>query len=679
MSLQEYDQITSSEEDTDSENDWEAVGFAELMTNEDENVYNEIIDQPQSPKLSSKCKISPITKNNSSSIERFNLPPPPKISEHRNSVIAKSEDKPNTANQFTTAALAGVLKARLKQTNSAPPPPPSSHNKPHSSQENRTLHELPSVNKPPSPPNVTNLSHVTSQNSSTEPPTRSFNKPVPPPPPPSQKKPSQMKNQSSSHEYKSIGINKPTQPSIKNKLPTQLINKPVASTKPLPPQSMNKPQWKIKNPDQAESTPAKSVDIPAAGITSALKSRFEIPQKRSTESTVHLPHKSKPNMEHKDSSITTALKAKLENRLMNEERDSKPKEAASAKTLVLKKVSQPEADKPRFKPKPLTPESTISFPKYDLKSVEKSRDRELPRENTTSSLKSKFELGFGKPGKSDRPVLGNIPKPSIKTKFGSHEPDVHSSESSEETPRPNSAASLRAMFEKSSDKPNPKALTQKPNLPTKHTVGPKKPTFGQNAMKSNYPGQDTKKPILKGKPNLPQKKQIVFPSKQKENEKNSQNINVSDIANVLKTKLDFGGGLGSIETPKSTAQHSSTKSIQRQPKDKSEHYVMVADFTADGGISFTAGTEVEVLEKNEGWWWIRVGEAEGWAPETYLEPLHLHKITYNAICSFGAENEGEISLREGQELEVLDKVEEWWFIRTDAGEGWAPASYIQQI
>ncbi|XP_074089889.1 SH3 and PX domain-containing protein 2A isoform X2 [Macrotis lagotis] len=39
----------------------------------------------------------------------------------------------------------------------------------------------------------------------------------------------------------------------------------------------------------------------------------------------------------------------------------------------------------------------------------------------------------------------------------------------------------------------------------------------------------------------------------------------------------------------------------------------------DSEISFPAGVEVEVLEKQEsGWWYVRFGELEGWAPSHYL-------------------------------------------------------------
>lgn len=42
----------------------------------------------------------------------------------------------------------------------------------------------------------------------------------------------------------------------------------------------------------------------------------------------------------------------------------------------------------------------------------------------------------------------------------------------------------------------------------------------------------------------------------------------------------------------------------------------------DSEVSFPAGVEVEVLEKQEsGWWYILWGSEEGWAPSFYLEPV----------------------------------------------------------
>ncbi|KAL5021646.1 hypothetical protein ScPMuIL_000801 [Solemya velum] len=715
----EYNQLTSSEESSSSEGDWGSDADIQ-NADEQENVYSEIYhgSPPVSPKLPSK--LSPLTKPHSVSTERINLPPPPKVPENKHVATAGSEDKPES--------LTGALKARFEQNRSLPPPPPSSKKKPSQfpSQENRSVSELQSVSKPLTPPLHKKPSQFTSQENRSVSELQSVSKPLTPPlhkkplqvasqkdspsaepvllsvsvskpspPSPSQKKAPQVINQLDSNEPQSTAFSKPPPPPNKSKPPTQLIKQPVTSKKPPPPANTSKPLWKTKNTSfDSESDNRKSIDMPITGTTSALKSRFEGKQQPPIESTV--PHKMKPHTASKDNSITNALKAKLENRLQNvesghSESDFKLKKEVPAKPFTPKKATPLQADKPhQFTPKPsvtTTPDSSL---KYNSKSVEKSRDRELPRENTTSSLKSKFEAGFGKAGKSSdspRPVSGNAPKPFQEKKFGHNAPlDRNNSEESSDTPQRNSAAALRAMFEKSKDKTNP-------------NVAQKKPTFGQKAVKPKVTDQNASRPVVTSKPNLPQKKQTVSSSQQKENEKNSQNV--SNIASVLKSKLNFGVGLapsekkGTIETPKASVQHAEVESSPRLPSETSEVilpsetsevYTTVADFTAEepDGISFIAGTRVEVLEKNEGWWWIRVGGAEGWAPETYLEPAQSRNgqnssnPIYKAICNFAGENEGEISLREGEELEVLEKVDQWWFVRTDVGDGWAPESYIEQ-
>lgn len=48
----------------------------------------------------------------------------------------------------------------------------------------------------------------------------------------------------------------------------------------------------------------------------------------------------------------------------------------------------------------------------------------------------------------------------------------------------------------------------------------------------------------------------------------------------------------------------------------------------DSELSFPAGVEVEVLEKQEsGWWYVRWGDAEGWAPTFYLEAVRQQDDT----------------------------------------------------
>ncbi|XP_006630820.1 SH3 and PX domain-containing protein 2A isoform X2 [Lepisosteus oculatus] len=73
----------------------------------------------------------------------------------------------------------------------------------------------------------------------------------------------------------------------------------------------------------------------------------------------------------------------------------------------------------------------------------------------------------------------------------------------------------------------------------------------------------------------------------------------------------------------------------------------------DSEISFAAGVEVEVVEKQEsGWWYIKCGDAEGWAPTYYLEPVKQGDAA-------GSESEGIMSKQSsGSKSNSLEKNEQ---------------------
>lgn len=51
---------------------------------------------------------------------------------------------------------------------------------------------------------------------------------------------------------------------------------------------------------------------------------------------------------------------------------------------------------------------------------------------------------------------------------------------------------------------------------------------------------------------------------------------------------------------------------------------------------------------------------------------------YVAVASFDDKTDGVISLREGDVVEVLDQSEgEWWLVKLNDREGWAPSSYLK--
>ncbi|XP_066549678.1 SH3 and PX domain-containing protein 2A isoform X2 [Amia ocellicauda] len=77
------------------------------------------------------------------------------------------------------------------------------------------------------------------------------------------------------------------------------------------------------------------------------------------------------------------------------------------------------------------------------------------------------------------------------------------------------------------------------------------------------------------------------------------------------------------------------------------------DKVQDSEISFAAGVEVEVVEKQEsGWWYIRRGDSEGWAPTYYLEPVKQAEVA-------GTESEGTpIRQGSGSKSNSLEKNEQ---------------------
>ena len=55
----------------------------------------------------------------------------------------------------------------------------------------------------------------------------------------------------------------------------------------------------------------------------------------------------------------------------------------------------------------------------------------------------------------------------------------------------------------------------------------------------------------------------------------------------------------------------------------------------------------------------------------------LNRVKHVVISSFFAEESGEVSLEEGEEVDVLQKESSgWWYVKNDFGEGWAPSAFL---
>lgn len=54
------------------------------------------------------------------------------------------------------------------------------------------------------------------------------------------------------------------------------------------------------------------------------------------------------------------------------------------------------------------------------------------------------------------------------------------------------------------------------------------------------------------------------------------------------------------------------------------------------------------------------------------------KKKYVAVASFVAEESGEVSLEDREEVEVLQKeASGWWYVKNDFREGWVPSAYLE--
>ena len=155
---------------------------------------------------------------------------------------------------------------------------------------------------------------------------------------------------------------------------------------------------------------------------------------------------------------------------------------------------------------------------------------------------------------------------------------------------------------------------------------------------------------------------------------------------------------------------------------KTSSYIVMCEYSGgEGQLSLRPGQSVEVLEKNsDGWWYVKIGMREGWAPSLFLEegkskpqrpangsphPKPAQPIiesskpspvqrpvpkprrssaaaassnTYTAAASYQvpAYEDSGINLVIGRTYKVMEKVEGWWFVSDGQSDGWAPSSYL---
>ena len=166
------------------------------------------------------------------------------------------------------------------------------------------------------------------------------------------------------------------------------------------------------------------------------------------------------------------------------------------------------------------------------------------------------------------------------------------------------------------------------------------------------------------------------------------------------------------EAPKNAKKPGPPRPANSPALKRKATYLTICDYdgSTDGCLSFREGEKVDVIEKNnDGWWYVKIGVKEGWAPSTFMEdskPRPARPSTtpamkpkqipvpkprpraskvpnmYRAVASYEVppyEDSG-LQLIGGRLYEVMQKSEEgWWYVKDGGMEGWAPASYLEQV
>ncbi|NXI51244.1 NCF1 factor, partial [Chloroceryle aenea] len=118
-------------------------------------------------------------------------------------------------------------------------------------------------------------------------------------------------------------------------------------------------------------------------------------------------------------------------------------------------------------------------------------------------------------------------------------------------------------------------------------------------------------------------------------------------------------------------------------------YRAIADYekSSKSEMALKAGDMVDVVEKSEsGWWFCQLKNKRGWVPAAYLEPTdgpdeseeqepNYAGEQYIVQKSYTALEEDEMTLKEGDTIEVIHKLLDGW---KDETTGYYPAMYLQK-
>lgn len=252
------------------------------------------------------------------------------------------------------------------------------------------------------------------------------------------------------------------------------------------------------------------------------------------------------------------------------------------------------------------------------------------------------------------------------------------------------AAVVKSRFEPGS-KGGWKKESTKPKSKPPVLAKPKKPTLPKEETKTVVPGENNNEPPVKSG----FAKELA--SKLSSNIGGKQDTN-AEVKPPIPKKSPIVQKVYSSKVENNVKEVTSMKSSVQA-------YKSMAKYEAEGNgeISFEEGVILEVLDKTDGWWLVRVGTSEGWAPVTYIAPCgvgdrppspvcdsgftspeegsnSVTSVKYRTCAEFVPESETELGFKEGLVVEVLDASEDdWWYARVDGKEGWVPAEYLEEV
>ncbi|MBN3276857.1 NCF1 factor, partial [Polyodon spathula] len=122
-------------------------------------------------------------------------------------------------------------------------------------------------------------------------------------------------------------------------------------------------------------------------------------------------------------------------------------------------------------------------------------------------------------------------------------------------------------------------------------------------------------------------------------------------------------------------------------------YRVIADYNKSSKyqLDLKEGEQVDIVEKStNGWWFCQCESRRGWVPASYLEPLEGPDETeeqepnyagelFVTTKAYTAEQDDELTLQEGETIEVIHKLlEGWWVIRQGEQTGHYPSMYLRK-